>query len=147
MGLSDKIMMPGEVSPADAARLMLRSDVLLQHSVTGSDGDKEGLPTVLVEAMATGLPVVSTYHSGIPELVKDGVNGFLVQERDVDAYEARLRDLTKIDKSIGCRASETVRANFNIAVQNERLAAYYGEILQAAADDSGSRSAGTTAVH
>jgi glycosyltransferase involved in cell wall biosynthesis len=146
MGLSDKVMMPGKVSAADAAQLMLRSDVLLQHSVTASDGDEEGLPTVLVEAMATGLPVVSTYHSGIPELVKDGVNGFLVQERDVDAYEARLRDLMKIDESIGCRAYETVRANFNIAVQNDRLAAYYGEILRAAVDDSGSRPAGTKVV-
>jgi glycosyltransferase involved in cell wall biosynthesis len=61
---------------------MQEANVFVQHSVTASDGDTEGLPVAILEAMASGLPVVSTWHSGIPEAVEDGVTGFLVAEGD-----------------------------------------------------------------
>ena len=61
----------------EVAGFMKAADIFLAPSVTANDGDQEGIPVALMEAMAVGLPVVSTYHSGIPELVKDAVSGIL----------------------------------------------------------------------
>lgn len=64
---------------------MLESDILILPSVTTKRGDQEGIPVTLMKALARGLPVISTWHGGIPELIKEGESGFLVPERDVDA--------------------------------------------------------------
>jgi colanic acid/amylovoran biosynthesis glycosyltransferase len=58
---------------------------MLHPSITARNGEAEGIPNALKEAMAMGLPVVATRHAGIPELVEDGVSGLLSHERDVDA--------------------------------------------------------------
>lgn len=90
-GLGDVVEFLGWKSSDEVANLMKGSDVFVQTSVTASDGDKEGTPTVLLEAQARGLPVVSTDHAGIPEIVDDGSSGLLVPERDSDAIEEALR--------------------------------------------------------
>ena len=54
---------------------------------------KEGIPNAIMEAMAMELPVISTWHAGIPELVEDGVNGYLIEERNVEAYAKRMLDI------------------------------------------------------
>ena len=60
---------------------MKKAHIFLQHSVTCPiTGDEEGVPVAILEAMASGLPVVSTFHAGIPEAVVDGKTGFLVSE-------------------------------------------------------------------
>jgi glycosyltransferase involved in cell wall biosynthesis len=69
---------------------MMSASIFVQHSVTASNGDKEGLPVAILEAMSSGLPVVSTRHSGIPEAVEHGVTGFLVDEGDVNAMAEAL---------------------------------------------------------
>jgi glycosyltransferase involved in cell wall biosynthesis len=75
---------------------MGESSVFIQHSVQARDGDSEGLPVAIIEAMASALPIVSTFHGGIPEVVADGVTGLLVGEDDVaamsDAMAALLDD-------------------------------------------------------
>ena len=63
---------------------LARAAVFLQHSVTAADGNTEGLPTSIQEAMACGDVVVSTRHAGIPEVVVSGENGLLVDEDDAD---------------------------------------------------------------
>ena len=73
------------------ARDWTAADVLVAASVTAADGDEEGIPNVLKEAMASGMPVVGTRHAGIPELVEDGVSGCLVPERDEAALGGRAR--------------------------------------------------------
>lgn len=82
---------PGFVSSSQARDLMEQAHAFLHHSVTASNGDTEGMPNAIMEAMAMELPVVSTIHSGIPELVEDGVNGYLVAEKDVTAYAQKLK--------------------------------------------------------
>lgn len=130
--ISDSVRFIGVVSEGEVASLMADADAFLLHSVTTGDGDQEGTPIVLAEAMATGLPVVSTYHSGIPELVNDGTNGYLVQERDVGGYRDRLVGLLGIGSEIGRAAHSTVARRFDAAVQNRKLADYYREVLNSA---------------
>lgn len=109
-----------------------RAHILLLPSVTASDGDQEGTPTALIEACAMGMPVVSTLHSGIPEVVCDGKSGYLVPERDVDALVDRLRYL--IDhperwKSMGEVGRGHVEQHFDVTVLNNRLVDHYRQLL------------------
>ncbi|MDH3215627.1 MAG: glycosyltransferase [Candidatus Krumholzibacteria bacterium] len=131
-GISDKVTFVGKVVTKEVVSLMAEADVFLHHSVTTRDGDKEGLPTVLMEAMATGLPAISTIHSGIPELIEDGVDGFLVRERDVDDYVAKLTSVADIDSDMSNRARKKVETSFNMSLQNDKLI----DIYQRAIDEN-----------
>ncbi|MGH8490210.1 MAG: glycosyltransferase [Gammaproteobacteria bacterium] len=132
LGIDDAVVFAGKVTTAEVVQLMGEADVCLQHSVTASNGDREGLPTVLMEAMASGLPVISTRHSGIPELIDDGVSGYLVDERDVTGYAVKLRAILRCGMEMGRRGRAVVESRFNLATQNGKLADYYHEAGQAA---------------
>src|SRR5207253_10169038 len=83
LGLDQSVTFLGWKTHAEVAALIAEADALLAPSITADDGDKEGNPVSIMEALAVGRPVFSTFHSAIPEIVRDGVNGFLVAERDV----------------------------------------------------------------
>lgn len=89
-GLSDRVVFHGPQPHPFVKDLIRRAGVFLQHSVTAEDGNIEGLPVSIMEALACGVPVVSTLHSGIPEAVRDDVNGFLVPEHDIAGTADRL---------------------------------------------------------
>jgi len=129
LGLLEQVSFPGKVVREEVAELMRSADVFLHHSVTAQDGDMEGLPTVIMEAMSTGLVVVSTRHSGIPELIDDGVDGYLVGERDVDAYAKKLTDLLTTDSGMGVRARRKIEERFDMSKQNSELQRIYSEII------------------
>ena len=89
-GLQDVVIMPG-FKPSHEVKAMLDdADLFLLPSITGADGDMEGIPVALMEAMAVGIPVISTLHSGIPELIEAGKSGWLVPENDALALAERL---------------------------------------------------------
>jgi colanic acid/amylovoran biosynthesis glycosyltransferase len=89
--LTDRITFHGHLPHDEVRRKLARASVFLQHSVTAGDGNTEGLPTSIQEAMASGAVVVSTRHAGIPEAIEDGVNGILVDEHDQQGFTAGLR--------------------------------------------------------
>ena len=84
LGITEQVRFFGWQDQEAVSRHMARNDVLLVPSVTSEDGDQEGIPVTLMEAMASGMLVVATEHSGIPELVENGRSGILVPERDVE---------------------------------------------------------------
>ena len=90
LGVTRAVKLLGWKQQGEILESFYQAHLFLAPSVTAKDGDQEGTPTVLLQAMATGLPVVSTVHSGIPEMVQDGVSGFLVPERDVDALTEKV---------------------------------------------------------
>jgi glycosyltransferase involved in cell wall biosynthesis len=85
----------GVLSPESIAMEMAHSFCFVQHSKTAVSGDKEGTPVAVLEAMASGLPVVSTYHAGIPDVITTTVNGILVQEGDVEGMAEAIVKLCK----------------------------------------------------
>jgi colanic acid/amylovoran biosynthesis glycosyltransferase len=93
--LRDRVKLHGSATQPEVIRAIQRSHIFVLPSVTASDGDEEGTPTAIIEAMASGLPVVSTQHSGIPEQIEDGVSGTLVPERDAPALANALEQLLK----------------------------------------------------
>lgn len=124
LGLTDAVTLPGMVTAAQVREAMHQTRIFLQHSVTASNGDVEGLPVAILEAMAAGLPVVSTQHSGIPEAVQDGITGALVAEGDIDGMADRVIDLlnhpTK-GAQYGAAGRKSVAESFDIAITNGKL--------------------------
>lgn len=96
LGISKSVEMKGVVAPHEIRASMEKASLLVQHSITTPiNGDKEGTPAVIMEALATGLPIVATNHAGIQELVETGKNGVLVQELD---YLSMANEIVKLLK-------------------------------------------------
>ena len=93
LGVGELVTFYGARDSAFVRDAMRRSHLFVLASRTSPEGDEEGTPVVLMEAMAAGLPVISTRHSGIPEMVRDGTSGLLVDEGDVDGLAACLTRL------------------------------------------------------
>jgi colanic acid/amylovoran biosynthesis glycosyltransferase len=127
LGLGARVSFAGWRSSAEVAREMTEADLLVVPSVTAADGDMEGLPIVIVEAMATGLPVVGTLHSGIPEIVEDGVTGRLVAERDDRALAEALVEMA--DPGPRLAAARAARARIEAGFDVMHLAARYAELV------------------
>ncbi|MEB3827946.1 glycosyltransferase [Phormidium sp. CCY1219] len=128
LGLQSQVDLLGWKQQAEIIEILNESHILLAPSVTSKDGDKEGIPGTLMEAMAMGLPVVSTYHSGIPELVENGRSGFLVPERDADSLAEKLEFLIQHPEQwpeMGEAGRKRVQEDYNIAKLNDRLVEIY----------------------
>jgi colanic acid/amylovoran biosynthesis glycosyltransferase len=132
LNLKNNVEFLGWKSQEEIIELMKDADIFLAPSVTSEDGDQEGIPVVLMEAMAQGLPVVSTCHSGIPELVRDGETGFLAPERDPDVLAEKLIYLIENQESwpkIGKAGRKYIDENYDINKLNDRLVATYQRLL------------------
>lgn len=97
-GLQQEVQFPGLINPNEAKALLQAADCFVHHSVSSKDGDQEGIPNAIMEAMAMELPILATLHAGIPELVESGLNGFLVAEKDVEAYTSKMKEVTNWEK-------------------------------------------------
>ncbi|GAB3452643.1 glycosyltransferase [Kineococcus endophyticus] len=122
--LGDAVEFAGALPQHEVAALLRRAAVFAAPCVVAPDGDRDGLPTVLLEAMALGTPVVSTPVTGIPEAVLDGITGTLVPEADPVALAAALRRLLD-DPELGRRYARAARTRveqfFDVRTQAARL--------------------------
>ncbi|WP_313654062.1 glycosyltransferase [Pantoea sp.] len=125
-GMEDCVSMPGFKPQEEIRRALSEADIFLLPSKTAADGDMEGIPVALMEAMAVGLPVVSTFHSGIPELIENNVSGWLVDEDDPEALAETLLKLSQGEVNVApvvAAARHKVETEFN-----QHIA--YGELAQ-----------------
>ena len=130
--IEDFVDFLGSIGSEKVKEEMHSADIFLLHSVTAADGDREGIPVSLMEASATGLPVLSTRHSGIPELVADGASGFLVEERDVAGFSnciIALASAPELRKRMGMVGSELVAKNFNLHQECSKLKSHFTEVV------------------
>lgn len=124
LGLGDVVELIGSKTQDEVQELLDDAHVLLAPSVTAANGDQEGIPVSIMEAMAHGLPVVSTKHTGIPELVEDGVSGYLVEEHDVSALTdvlARLAQEPERWAELGRAGRAKVERDFDQDRLNDEL--------------------------
>lgn len=143
LGIAGQVHFLGWKDQACVAALMKKSDVLLAPSVTDSRGDQEGIPVTLMEAMASGVPVVSTRHSGIPELVISGETGLLLEERDVLGLRSALAYLWQNQgqaEELSMAARARVAREFDVRVLNARLEAHYEQLVVTSGAPEGQRS-------
>jgi colanic acid/amylovoran biosynthesis glycosyltransferase len=131
--LKGHVRMYGWMKQEEIIELLKQSHVFLAPSVTSKEGDQEGIPVALMEAIAQGLPVLSTDHSGIPELVQDGTSGFLVPERDVEALANKLEYLVEhpeIWPELGKAGRDHVKKYYDIHKLNDRLVEIFQSLLE-----------------
>lgn len=131
-GLGDIVDLRGWQPQSVVAEEMANAHLFLLPSVTAESGDKEGTPTVLLEAQSMGLPVVSTYHAGIPEIVKDGESGVLVPERDSEALADALETLISEPNrwpEMGKRGREHIERSHSIEAVTDDLLKLYRSLL------------------
>jgi glycosyltransferase involved in cell wall biosynthesis len=93
LGVGGCVELVGPMAREDLLGLYPRASVVAAPCVVGTDGNRDGLPTVLIEAMALGVPVVATHVTGIPELVRPGITGLLVPERDPRALARAIAEV------------------------------------------------------
>jgi colanic acid/amylovoran biosynthesis glycosyltransferase len=130
---NERIKLIGWKSHAEVHSYIKDSDILISPSITSSDGDQEGIPNVVKEAMATGIPVLGTYHSGMPELIKNDISGFMVNEKDIKALAERLTFLIKNPNKrieLGKNGREIVSNKYDINYLNDELVNLYKRLLE-----------------
>jgi glycosyltransferase involved in cell wall biosynthesis len=124
LGLEDVVELTGPRPREQLLGLYRRASVFAAPCVVGSDGNRDGLPTVLVEAMALGVPVVSTDVTGIPELVEDGRTGLLVPQRDCEALAGALDRILadrQAAQELAAAARQRVEREFDLHVNVAHL--------------------------
>ncbi len=123
-GLRDRVRLHGGVPRAEVLRTLACADVLVLASVPTRQGKREGIPVALMEAMASGLPVVASNLSGIPELVQDGVTGILVPPRDSEELALALKRLgadSALRSRMGRAGRRQILAEFDLEQNALRL--------------------------
>jgi glycosyltransferase involved in cell wall biosynthesis len=124
LGLGDRVVLTGALRHPEVVALLAQARAFVLPCVVAPDGDRDGIPNVILEAMASGLPVISTPVSGIPEVVRDGETGFLVPEHDPTAVAdaaARLLADADLASQLGAAGRAFVREEFDLDRNVERL--------------------------
>jgi colanic acid/amylovoran biosynthesis glycosyltransferase len=135
MGIERQVKLLGWKTHEEVKMLLENSHVMVAPSLTSESGDQEGIPNAIKEAMASGLPVISTFHSGIPELVTDGVSGLLVPERDAASLADALAYLIshpEVCEEMGRAGRIQVEQKFDTNSLNKKLEELYLELMQEA---------------
>jgi glycosyltransferase involved in cell wall biosynthesis len=117
-GLDQAVTLHGALPHDRVRELMSRAQAFLQHSVVATSGDCEGLPVAILEAMSAGVPVISTWHSGIPEAVEHGTHGLLAAEYDIGGMAeaiVRLAGDPALCARMGAAGRARVLADFTAA--------------------------------
>ena len=133
LSIADQVSFTGFVSQEQLREIYYRSHIFLHPSQTGGDGNQEGIPNSMLEAMATGLPVFATEHGGIPEAIENGVSGVLVAEGDHEALARALlsaaQDPGSLSRIARCGA-DAVRQKFDLSNQVQRLEDVYLRMIK-----------------
>jgi len=115
--LSNKVDFTGVLSHEEVAKEMAKARVFVLHSITTAEGDKEGAPVSIMEAGATGLPVVSTRHAGINDIISENETGFLVNENDIEGMAfnmMRFIENSLLSKEMGKKANLRINEFFSL---------------------------------
>ena len=126
--IADRVELPGFLEPEKLREVYYGAHIFLHPSETGSDGNQEGIPNSMLEAMATGLPVFATKHGGIPEAIENEVSGILVPERDHDALSQAMLKAARdgeLLKRLARNGAKAVAERFDQKQQIRRLEEIY----------------------
>jgi glycosyltransferase involved in cell wall biosynthesis len=133
LGLQHSVQFPGVLSPDAVAQEMRRARVFVQHSRTAEDGDEEGCPVSVMEAQLCGLPVVSTRHGGIPDVVVDQQTGRLVEEGDrlgMAEAMALLADRPDLAGAWGAAGQRRAQARFTVGHHVDQITMLLNDLVE-----------------
>jgi colanic acid/amylovoran biosynthesis glycosyltransferase len=95
LNITDKVEFTGKLPQEKIIQYLDKATVFVHHSITAPNGDMEGIPNAVIEAMAMELPILSTFHSGIPEAVSHKDNGLLCREGDIETLAEQMEEIIK----------------------------------------------------
>jgi colanic acid/amylovoran biosynthesis glycosyltransferase len=128
LGLGERVQLLGSRSEAEVASMLEDADLFVLPSIVAGDGQMEGIPVALMEALASGLPAIASRLSGIPELVQDGVTGVLVEPADVGELVAAFRSVLSDPQATRARAEAgraLVEREFNVSHSAQQMRALF----------------------
>lgn len=132
-GLESRLGLPGVISPERYREYLQGSLAFVQHSVVTKDGDSEGTPVAVLEACAAGLPVISTRHAGIADVILEEKTGLLCEEHDVMAFAGNMKRLLKNRekaRELGVNGKKHIKENYSLARHIGRLDELISKSLQ-----------------
>jgi glycosyltransferase involved in cell wall biosynthesis len=132
LGLERKVIFLGSIRNEEVLRFISEATLILLPSVVAKSGDRDGIPTALIEAMYLKTPVISSNISGIPELIDDGVNGYLTDQGDINAIGRRIEDLLadkELRSKMGKEARRKIDAEFNVDINVLKLISAWEEFV------------------
>ena len=135
LACSKRITFAGKMSHKDVLTTLGNADAFLLPSVVADNGDMEGIPVSLMEAMALGVITISTWHSGIPELISDGVEGFLVKERDAEEIADVISRIVGDGENLPAMR-RAARAKVEVEFDNEKLDYRLQTLLHSTLEDA-----------
>lgn len=138
--LQNNVTIAGWKAQKEVAILLDQSHIFVLPSITASDGNEEGIPNALKEAMATGMPVIATYHAGNEELIENDVSGYLVPQKDVSELSKKMKRVIEHPDDwvlIGANARNTVENRFEKNKNVEQLEVLFYDLLDEASDVDG----------
>ena len=124
LGLENSIILLGGLERKEIIKHLQSSFLFVQHSLVALNGDSEGTPVGIIEAMASGLPVVSTRHAGIPDVVIENETGFLVDENDINqmaSYILKITDDRELAKCLGEKGKAKIQDHFTMEKHLETI--------------------------
>ena len=126
LNLENKIIFHGKLDHNGIINLLEQSNIFVHHSITAKNGDQEGIPNAVIEAMAMQMPILSTYHSGIPEAVEHNLNGLLCKEKDINTLASQMKQIINWDYKIDNR--QKVIEKFCLSKHLRKLNNFYLDI-------------------
>ena len=142
LGVAEHVRFRGFLDQARLREEMRGADMFVHPSRVAGDGNREGVPNSMLEAMASGVPVVATRHGGIPEAVTDGVSGLLVPENDVPALVGAMRRLLEdgaLAQRLGMGARRAIEEKFDREANIRLLESCYLDLIAAGRGASAGR--------
>lgn len=133
LNLDTSVRLVGSKSQTELISILKEAHLFVAPSVTAKSGDQDAPVNTLKEAMAIGIPVISTRHGGIPELIDDGFSGFLVPERDADAIANKLEYLIQhpeVWQPMSQAARQRVELMYDINKVSDDLVGIYQQVLE-----------------
>ncbi|MEO7916363.1 MAG: glycosyltransferase, partial [Dokdonella sp.] len=134
LDLRDRVELLGALPQVEVRALLHRASAFVLPSTVAADGNRDGIPVALMEAMAVGTPVISTRVSGIPELVTDGVSGLLVDGGDAEGLSRavqRILEDSPLRDRVALEARRVVERDFDAATEASKLLAAMAESIAA----------------
>jgi colanic acid/amylovoran biosynthesis glycosyltransferase len=132
IGVGKFVTISGSKCHSKIAKAMQEADIFMMSYVTAKSGDSEGLPNVLKEAQAAGLPIISTFHAGVPEVVLNRETGLLAKEKDIAGLSKNLNSLIENPKlriKFGKSGRRLIKKKFNVVNQTRKLEKIYRELI------------------
>jgi glycosyltransferase involved in cell wall biosynthesis len=132
-GVEDTVKLSGALPNQQVITKLKEADAFILSSKKGPNGDKEGTPTVLVEAQAIGLPCISTVHAGIPEMIPEENQQFLAEEGNVEQLSKKMEKLINLTpeelEEVAARGREKIEQDFNLTREVGKLISIYKKLI------------------